>query len=89
MRYKTKLVEIEAFQWQGGDEVIRWANNVSNGNGTYIRYWKSSYGKEVLEVHTLEGVMTASLGDFVICGLEGEFYFCKPDIFHKKYELIK
>lgn len=32
--------------------------------------------------------MTASIGDFIIKGLRGEFYPCKPDVFHQKYELL-
>lgn len=38
-----------------------------------------------IEIKTLEGVMTASEGDFIIKGISGEFYPCKPDIFHKSY----
>ena len=37
-------------------------------------------------IDTLEGQMRASLGDFIIKGVEGEFYACKPDIFWKTYE---
>lgn len=87
MRYKTKLVEIEAFLWEGGDEIIKWANNISDGNGTSIQYEKMGTN-ELLIVCTLEGVMQANRGDYVICGLEGEFYFCKPEIFMKKYEPV-
>lgn len=39
-------------------------------------------------IHTLEGDMTASPGDFVITGLRGEQYPCKPDVFWKTYELV-
>jgi hypothetical protein len=86
MKYKTKLVEIEAQEWLGGEEIIQWANGVSDGCGTSLHYYK--HGKsEILEVWTLEGVMTATRGDFLICGLKGEFYFCKPEIFHMKYEV--
>lgn len=44
--------------------------------------------KEGLKIHTLEGEMTASVGDYIIKGVNGEFYPCKPDIFHKTYEKI-
>ena len=43
-------------------------------------------GKPVLKIQTLEGVMTARLGDWIIKGVSGEFYPCKPDIFAKTYE---
>ena len=39
-----------------------------------------------LRIKTLEGIMLASVGDFVIKGVNGEFYPCKPDIFAKTYE---
>lgn len=43
--------------------------------------------KEVI-IHTLEGDMTASAGDYIITGVNGEKYPCKPDIFEKTYELV-
>ena len=44
--------------------------------------------KEMI-IHTLEGDMKASVGDYIITGLRGEKYPCKPDIFEKSYELVK
>lgn len=43
------------------------------------------------EVHitTLEGIMKASIGDYIITGVNGEKYPCKPDIFEKTYEVVK
>ena len=41
-----------------------------------------------LEIDTLEGVMKASEGDFIIRGVNGEFYPCKPDVFNRTYEEI-
>ena len=41
-----------------------------------------------LDIHTLEGVMTANLGDWIIRGVMGEFYPCKPDIFEATYEAV-
>ncbi len=40
-------------------------------------------------IHTLEGDMTAQIGDWIITGLRGEQYPCKPDIFEKSYELVE
>lgn len=40
-----------------------------------------------LFIHTLEGVMKACLGDYIIKGVNGEFYPCKPEIFEKTYKL--
>lgn len=42
-----------------------------------------------LKIKTLEGVMTADIGDYIIKGVNGEFYPCKPDIFEKTYEEVK
>jgi hypothetical protein len=39
-----------------------------------------------IEIHTLEGLMLANVGDWIIKGVNGEFYPCKPDIFEKTYE---
>jgi len=44
--------------------------------------------KDGFKIKTLEGEMTASIGDFVIKGVNGEFYPCKPDIFKKTYEEV-
>lgn len=40
-------------------------------------------------IHTLEGDMKANVGDYIITGLRGEKYPCKPDVFEKSYELVK
>lgn len=40
-------------------------------------------------IHTLEGAMTGSFGDWIIKGVNGEFYPCKPEIFEKTYELAE
>lgn len=42
-------------------------------------------GRPTLDIQTLEGVMTASLGDWIIQGVTGEFYPCKPDVFEQTY----
>ena len=42
-----------------------------------------------LDIETLEGVMHARVGDYIITGINGEKYPCKPDIFEKTYELVK
>lgn len=49
-----------------------------------------AYQTEVeLKIETLEGIMTANPGDWIITGVEGEQYPCKPDIFEKTYTLIR
>ena len=78
-RYKTKPCEIEAIQWNGRNEkeVLEFVKN---------KHYISFDGD--LFLITLEGEMKASIGDFIIRGLRGEFYPCKPDVFAKKYELV-
>ena len=51
---------------------------------------EANYGSDenTFFIHTLEGVMQARDGDWIIQGLRGEFYPCKPDIFQKSYEII-
>lgn len=53
--------------------------------------WEVGKGRPhvIIKIKTLEGEMLASDGDYIIKGLRGEFYPCKPDVFHKKYELIE
>jgi hypothetical protein len=62
-------------------------------NGTVIGDWISDHGVQCdlfsdhLDIRTLEGTMRADLGDWIIKGVKGEFYPCKPDIFEQTYEL--
>lgn len=84
MRYKTKPVEIEAIQWDGTDDSIHAIQVFSDGKVKASTIANPPY----LEIPTLEGVMRATAGDFIIKGLKGEFYPCKPEIFKMKYEFI-
>lgn len=79
-RYKTKPCEIEAIQWTGKNiiEILDW------GQGKIL--WNDV---DDLFIDTLEGRMKANINDYIIKGLRGEFYPCKPDVFEKKYEKIK
>lgn len=53
-------------------------------NGIY-----SDCFKETMTIETLEGAMIANIGDYIIKGVNGEFYPCKPDIFEKTYEFVE
>lgn len=85
MKYRKKPVVIEAFQYDG---------DLINSNGVpYVPEWMLEaphyYDGEPpceLYVKTLEGDMHVSVGDYVIRGINGEIYPCKPDIFVKTYE---
>lgn len=80
-KYVKKPVVIEAVQWTGLN-MIEIANFIPNGK----RY---EFDGDVCIIQTLEGVMTASKGDYIIKGVKGEFYPCKPDIFEETYKEVK
>ncbi len=91
MRYKTKPVEIEAIQWTGLNlEEIKQFAGESLEYDILDTAWEVGKGRPYIymRIHTLEGIMNASEGDYIIKGLRGEFYPCKPDVFEKKYEVI-
>ena len=82
-KYVKKPVQIEAIQFDGWNfgDIYDWMFGVK---GFY-----PDCREETMTIKTLEGVMTASVGDYIIKGVNGEFYPCKPDIFEKTYELIE
>ena len=89
MKYRKKPVIIDAFQFDGDfmnkDRtyyIPDWAVDMVHKG--YIKF--KSYVKGELEIKTLEGVMIANVGDYIIKGVNGEVYPCKPDIFEKTYE---
>lgn len=81
MKYRKKPVVIEAMQWLGGN-FIEIDNFITVHHETY-----PSQG--IVKIPTLEGVMEAIPGDYIIKGVNGEFYPCKPDIFYKTYEVAE
>ena len=87
MKYRKKPVVIEAQKLTRNfaEQIGRWVgrdNILGMGLGEF--HEDSCY----IEIKTLEGTMTASEGDYIIKGLKGEFYPCKPDIFEMSYEPI-
>lgn len=89
-KYRKKPVVIEAFQWTNQIGQFRELNIWSNGAITSASpiLWAEKYSPFDLEIHTREGVMLCKLNDWVIKGIEGEFYPCEPDIFVKTYEPV-
>ena len=81
-KYKTKPCVIEAipFTKDTVNEILVW----TNGDAT-VHHEVIFEDVIFLVINTLEGAMKANLGDYIIKGLRGEFYPCKPDVFHKKY----
>jgi hypothetical protein len=79
-RFRKKPVEIEAMPFDGTEAS---ANEILSWIGTGASYRR---GSNALFISTLEGEMTASEGDWIIKGVQGEFYPCKPSIFAATYE---
>lgn len=95
-RFRKKPVEIDAVQWTGENvnEVLefcyadeRWKEGIESEyvGGPGIGH-VPSLGE--LSIPTLEGTMTASAGDWIIRGVKGELYPCKPDIFVATYDPV-
>jgi len=89
MQYRKKPVVIEAIQWDGGAiskiEINRFVGKELEMKAVPIF---GSIEDARLYIPTLEGVMEASIGDYIIKGIKGEFYPCKPDIFEATYDKI-
>jgi len=81
MKYIKKPVEIEAIQYNG-DNLQECINFLDYAN--YYTAWNGD-GERTLFIKTLEGDMKVSLGDYIIKGVKGEYYPCKPDIFEESY----
>ena len=91
VKYRKKPVVIEAVQWNGvnineiknfvGHALDCIVNSIIDLSGK----WKTEYD---IKIKTLEGIHHASKGDYIIKGVNGEFYPCKPDIFEKTYDEV-
>jgi hypothetical protein len=78
-KYRKKPVVISALKWTGDniEEVLRFSSDCS-----IIK-------TNELKIQTLEGPMNASIGDYIIKGVKGEVYACKPDVFEMTYESVE
>lgn len=90
--YRKKPVVIEAMHYEDDADaqaIAEWCG-ARSANLTYEESDTTLMGRKlghrVLEIETLEGDMTARPGDYIIKGVQGEFYPCKPEIFHATYE---
>jgi hypothetical protein len=99
MKYRKKPVIIDAVLWRGNNqrEVANFLEGdlfqqeeksfrINEGKNFLIDFSRVQGG---LIIKTLEGEHIASLGDYIIRGIEGEFYPCKPAIFEKTYEAVE
>ena len=92
LRYRKKPVEIDAIQWdlqdRGDNEVaaarvIEWGARLDIDMSTW-----TFQSNDAILIDTLEGTMRAEPGDWIIRGVAGECYLCKPDIFDATYEPV-
>lgn len=94
MKYRKKPVEVEAVQllWKNWSEVCNFVSKDAFGGGCYIdedgNETENTRGKLGLKIKTLEGIMLATEEDYIIKGVQGEIYPCKPDIFEETYEAV-
>lgn len=97
-KYRKKPVIIEASVYQDGMEDYyrchayeSWNRDICTfncGNGKEYRNECKSHKRALPYIKTLEGEHMISKGDYIITGVKGEKYPCKPDIFHQTYELV-
>jgi hypothetical protein len=81
MRYRKKPVVITAVQWNGDMDAVKAVHGRD-----FPTYGPPHDG--ALRIETLEGDHACLRGDWIICGVKGEFYPCKPDIFAATYEAV-
>lgn len=88
MRFRKKPVEIEAFQFQPQTPTVdhpQWFVRALLDGTMWYQGGETPY----LTIKTLEGDHRANVGDWIIQGVKGELYPCKPDIFAATYEEVE
>lgn len=92
-KFRKKPVEIEAMQFDGSFDsymqIVEWARSHDALNINVREFGEEESDHTHLVVHTLEGAMRAESGDWIIRGVQGEFYPCKPDIFDATYQPVE
>lgn len=91
MKYRKKPVVIEAFRFYIDPMPDWFMDKVSSGEVTLPRldYERYSISKDCCEIKTLGVAMKASVGDYIIKGVQGEIYPCEPGIFETTYEKLE
>ena len=86
-KFRKKPVEIEAMRFH--EDVAREPETIAKWcGGRVVNNLGHPSGRVALAIPTPEGEMTAQYGDWIIRGVQGEFYPCKPDIFDQTYEPV-
>ena len=91
MKFRKKPVVIDAVQWTGENllQVIRFTGQHASAMSYKWEDYEDLVSRDGLKIFTLEGVMKASIGDWIIKGVKGEYYPIKADIFAKTYEAVE
>ena len=89
-KYVKKPVVIEAVQWTGEnyDECMNFMGQDCGNKLAYEDHQEHCINTGEIQIDTLEGRLTASKNDWIIKGVKGEFYPCKPDIFGLTYDKL-
>ena len=85
IKFRKKPVVIEAILWDGKAETI---DAIKKALSSDVAVDQDIFLRDIFYIHTLEGTMQARIGDWIIKGVKGEIYPCKPDIFEKTYEIV-
>lgn len=86
MKYRKKPVFIEAVQFKDTEESIL---ELSELGLDPVRIDYANLSNPLLKIETLEGLMIATEGDYIIKDVQGEFYSCKQEIFKETYEKVE
>lgn len=94
MKFQKIPVEVEAMLFRSNNEsddknmneICIWINRGKSERD--VKDYHAWHNGTDIFIQTLEGIMRAQCGDWIIRGVQGEFYPCKPDIFKKTYKLI-
>lgn len=92
-KFRKKPVIIEAIQWTNAPDnftkILEWSSGKVSSASPLIWPARAKDAWSCLQIETMEGCMLANLNDWIIRGVSGEYYPCKPDIFNKTYEKIE
>lgn len=101
MKYRKKPLEVEAFElidlsYGTVSKALEFMGQTApttkahmGDESAFDEYMKIVWKQNGIKIVTLEGTMLASVGDYIIKGVHGEFYPCKPDIFDLTYEKVE
>lgn len=90
-KFRKKPVEVQAIRYDGTNEdaVAEFMGGERQAKAEKSKVSGPGRGmRDGIRIHTLEGTMTASVGDWIIRGVQGEFYPCKPAVFAATYEEV-